>query len=304
MTVQALNFAPKAIPFLEQLADSTDLHRPDLKEDTDELRHFADALDVGETFLLPDGGILMDRDRRFPDLPAAALRPPFEITVLEFPCSAQAAHTLHPKSKHRDPTKYVAVAHELTDPDTNEPLGVGIRTAIYDRTAAAWIPVLLSIVVPYDSPPGVRGRPLLAVTTYAPGIIEMLGFEDLDRDALGELGQRYLTDAYNAYLDLCATLACKNVHAQRHQQPEKLQKARAKQGKRPLRDFHVLTVDGNPSNGGGAIGMDSGDRTGPRAHMRRGHVRRLGPDRLTWVSPCMVNAGASEFVGKAYRVKP
>jgi len=88
---------------------------------------------------------------------------------------------------------------------------------------------------------------------------------------------RDLMDEINAYCDLCVALACNNVSAARNVHPERMNRARIKVGKLPLKDFHVLNVAGADHAGSGSFG----DGDGMRWHLRRGHVRRLAPERMT-----------------------
>lgn len=82
-------------------------------------------------------------------------------------------------------------------------------------------------------------------------------------------------------------------------QPDKLNRARAKSGKPPLKDFHVLNLAGERQSGS-ASGSGGTSR---RTHLRRGHVRRLGPERVTWVNSCIVSGSRAGFVGKSYALK-
>lgn len=122
------------------------------------------------------------------------------------------------------------------------------------------------------------------------------------REQGGEAAMDFLRadilDETNAYLDLCFTLACNNVRAERQAASPALNKARLKSGKIPLKDFHILTIDGHGNGNGEAF---SGPRNGPRAHLRRGHIRRLDANRVTWVNATMVR-GRGGFVDKQYSV--
>jgi hypothetical protein len=53
-----------------------------------------------------------------------------------------------------------------------------------------------------------------------------------------------------------------------------------------------------------AIGAPVVDRSGPREHLRRGHIRRLPDGRKTWVVCCVVGSRALGVVKKsAYAVE-
>lgn len=107
-----------------------------------------------------------------------------------------------------------------------------------------------------------------------------------------------LMDEVNAYRDLCIALACNNVSTVRHAAPDKLNRRRIRSGKPPLKDFHVLEIAGLGEGEG--FGDGSG---GVRSHLRRGHVRRLSPERVTWVNATMVRGSRPGFVDKQYSLR-
>lgn len=98
-----------------------------------------------------------------------------------------------------------------------------------------------------------------------------------------------------------SALNCRNVNRVEHTRDSKLQRARAKKGKKPLFDFWTLEVDLKKSQ---AAGIDmGGTHASPRLHLRRGHTRQYAPGKYCWVQPCVVGDGSLGAVGKDYRVK-
>jgi hypothetical protein len=51
----------------------------------------------------------------------------------------------------------------------------------------------------------------------------------------------------------------------------------------------------NPRENGG------GTHASPRTHLRRGHIRRVGPKRI-WIQNTIVNPGQRDFVHPSYKV--
>lgn len=99
-------------------------------------------------------------------------------------------------------------------------------------------------------------------------------------------------------------LNCANVTIPEIAAPTMLNKKRKAKGKQPFFSYRVLQVEApraaKSSAGGG------GYHAAPRAHLRRGHIRRL-EERTVWVRPTMVNPGAGTAVGtveKEYAIAP
>lgn len=99
---------------------------------------------------------------------------------------------------------------------------------------------------------------------------------------------------------LCA-LNCTNVRRVEHKADEKLQKARARRGKRPLFSTWTLELDLSRPESGDSLG---GTHASPRLHLRRGHARQYAPGKWTWVQPCVVGNKAAGMIHKDYRVAP
>ena len=137
-----------------------------------------------------------------------------------------------------------------------------------------------------------QGSPIVLCPEVIMGMRSQLGVA-----ALMDTLRADIMDEVNAYLDLCTALACKNVSSRRERAPEKLNRQRLKSGKLPLMDFHILEIAGAEFIGGA---NGKGEREGPRAHLRRGHIRRLAGDRVTWVNQTMVQGRG--FVDKVYSI--
>ena len=85
--------------------------------------------------------------------------------------------------------------------------------------------------------------------------------------------------------------------------PKMLNKKRVAKGKQPFFSYRVLQIQA--PRGVRAV-AGGGGHAAPRAHLRRGHIRRL-EERTVWVRPAMVNLGASAVlgaVGKDYALMP
>lgn len=104
----------------------------------------------------------------------------------------------------------------------------------------------------------------------------------------------------NAYMDMVQALSCINVGVEVIRQPKSLNRARASSRKLKLVEYKVLKISATKPNGG-CVG---GAGRSPRAHLRRGHIRRLQSGKRTWVNATFVRGNGEGFVHKSYQVAP
>lgn len=84
--------------------------------------------------------------------------------------------------------------------------------------------------------------------------------------------------------------------------PEKLNKKREKQGKPPIYEHRIVTL-GRPTQIYGSDGADIGDRSSPRMHWRRGHLRDLPSGKRVPVSPALVGVAENGVISHEYRIR-
>lgn len=102
----------------------------------------------------------------------------------------------------------------------------------------------------------------------------------------------------NAFL---SALNCTNINRIEHKPSEKLQKARAKRGKKPLFSYWTLEIDLQRSR---EVGEDcGGTHASPRLHLRRQHPREYAPGKWCWVHAHAVGNKKLGMVHKDYTVK-
>lgn len=291
------------------------------------LDYLIDKLNQAEVFLLPDCGELLDRKKPRPEIPSAMFRPPFGVVALEY----EATHGDWGDSQYTATQSSRRISLAWDWQDDLPPLlaamapvgfreGVVIASIIYIDQQNQWLPISGAMFVPYEG----GYVPSSGASDFRAAMIEKGRLSKKQIGALqpeaylipllpeaiaaatwkmGVEGMRDnisadLMDEVNAYTDLCHILMCKNVRAERHLASRALNKARNRRAKSPLKDFHILTIDGQEAGvGDGAIGS-GGSR---RSHLRRGHIRRLSADRVTWVNATIVS-GQGGFVDKAYSV--
>lgn len=317
---EALNYTTKAITDLAWLAGQPGTGPLDRKG----IHFLMGKLREAEVFVLPDAGELLDRSKPRPQVPGVMYKPAFPVVALEY--AAIDRGTRDPIYESATAPRRISLIWEWdgtspTGKHIAEPAagsGVVVASIPFYTRQQRWIPVPGAVLIPYDcayrvSEAGPSTRAFLASgrltakqaaqpSLVAAGVLALMP-EYIGRVVVQgglenglSLISADLMDEVNAYIDLCVTLACNNVRKERQVQPAKLNKARIKAGKAPLKDFHILTIGGEQVAGGGPGGASSG----ARSHLRRGHIRRLSPDRVTWVNSCMVRGSRPGFVDKQY----
>lgn len=89
---------------------------------------------------------------------------------------------------------------------------------------------------------------------------------------------------------------CSNIEYVDHPPIRIMNDKRKKKGKQPLFTYKTLHIKTDKKASGKA--ETKGSRQSPRAHLRRGHIRRLNTHSV-WVQPCFVK-GEAGFVHKDY----
>lgn len=329
--VQPLNYCTKAI---EQFRSNT-INRS-FPMSAEGVAYLTAKLEAAQKFILPDGGRLLDPDSTRPEVPGTIFRPPFPVVALEYAMvnedrrDADSIYTCSPAPKRivlawvweNDLPHSFGVAGFAPAAGS----GVALTEISFRADAGIWMPNPGATFTPFDCQwststtiaPYLQDRidkgyvsaakaakAKVHDVTFIPLLPELLNHSGRLRGGLDGAIDLAMSDMHHesiAYFDLCCALACSNVSTERFAAPKRLNEKRVKKGKAPLFDFHILKV------AGGAMGGDhlGGGGTGVRAHLRRGHIRRLrhlGPDRITWVNAAMVRGRGEAFVEKAYDMR-
>lgn len=137
---------------------------------------------------------------------------------------------------------------------------------------------------------------------YCPEVIAMFVMASGDQDAALARLALDLHDECRTAIGFCLTINASNIKRQRIEAPAKLNKKRLSSGKTPFYDAWILDLGAAQPGGRGDSDGASG-RAGPRMHLRRGHIRRLGPDRITFVRTAAVGRPEQGAVQKVYKVR-
>lgn len=209
-------------------------------------------------------------------------------------------------------------------PDTREFLneehgGVIVIPLFWDDRAGLWSLPMGGAFVPHDNEvndysPGeasltnqlltdpyiAAGLPLSKLRQFRVSpflLLQEIAAEALEHSTGNELAARILSDArdeVSMLLQTCVVLNCANVTTAEIAAPKLINRKRQGKGKPPLFSYRVLQIRAPRSTD---VSSGGGQHASPRAHLRRGHVRRL-EERTVWVRPAMVNAGVGATTGK------
>ena len=107
-----------------------------------------------------------------------------------------------------------------------------------------------------------------------------------------------MEDEIYSVMELVEALSCLNVKTQLLEPVDALKQARrAKDGKLPIYETKILTIPGSLGSGEHLGGTHSG----PRQHLRRGHIRRL-PVGNIWVNSHLVGDPSKGKIEKSYQL--
>lgn len=227
------------------------------------------AIPASQHFTLPAGGRLFDDGLRGLDTDLHAIRLPYPSITLSFTDGAR--RTLVVAQEQHEAGQNTIVVSVATDTGDGQGWGFFPCTAQpkkrHDDGSVAW-----------QSFDAIGSR--------------------LDRAPMHEA----VMAAGRSVLELVEALSCNNVASEVVERVDPAVNARRRrQGKLPLYEVRRLVVKvGDVAH---AIGSPMGDRSGPREHLRRGHVRRLPDGRKTWVQCCVVGSRAMGVVRKTYAVE-
>lgn len=177
-----------------------------------------------------------------------------------------------------------------------EQRGDDIFVSGFAHHGGRWLMEIASLLV---SPRSMQWDPGINRTVFASRIYFPSGCTP-PTDEMYSAAQQDAAGAAWTVLSLCIVLATSNLDSvfDSESPPAALNKARKKRGKRPLPPYRCLRIDFHaPSK---AAMVESGDRTKPRTHLRRGHIRRLPTGRMTWVRPCLVAVENKGVIEKDY----
>lgn len=281
-------------------------------------------------FALPDGGRVLDDERSvarvFHDL-----RLPFPVVALEYRATGAVATHETPSSKRIalvwDARQAIPEVFAGSAPGAalHGSPGLFVQAVGYMDDYKLWAPVMAMAHIDLTAEPGapapgdVSDLELELVRhRLKPGHEKATGFPVSfiahDVSFMHALGGEETAEAIfradagdeiSAALSFAAVTACANVDVHRVvAAPAALNKKRVANGKVPFFDTRILELadSGYARRTGAAAAGEARSHASPRAHLRRGHVRRLG-DRNVWVNAAAVNAWRDEPASPRYELR-
>lgn len=316
MTITAKNYAAQAQAGLKLWADATEhLYSKDAKAVRDLSASIGDAVH----FALPDNGRIMEDGLK--GLKGVDLRLPYPSITVEYCVNEKAPWS--PETEVRSPRR-LAFAYEVPQgmlddvPEFSEG-GVIVFAANFisreNGTGGYWGPIPMGLAIPrrWEGWGGLAVQPSMAPAengaTFACVSVPLC--HEIYAKMVDELGEEQaelyahhdIQDEASAVLELCEALACSNIDSEVIEPVDQRKNARRiKQGKLPIYETRRLVIKAPLTRSAGGHAQGSGDRQGPREHLRRGHIRRLHDGRRIWVQSCVVGSRENGVIHKTYAV--
>lgn len=323
--INSLNLCSKAI---ESFRQSSEKGLNFTKQDRRFLNWVVETLEESQKFLLPDNGRLMEDIDVIKN--ADMMRLPYPVTALEYRINDNARRALPGETS--SPSR-IALCFSATSaaldcfrkviklPDLKDEDGFYV-TSIFSMLDGSWfiVPTLQFIetnpnivdaqgeMIDYYKAGGEKVKHKKA--TINPSYIlpfdaGLSGYVDVaNREGPDAMMRSLIIDALdemNAARAFAVTMNCSNIKEELIVAPKGINKKRARKGRTLLQDFRVLTIDVFKSGTESSSEKGKSERTLPRQHLRRGHIRRL-QDRIIWINSSVVGSG--DIVKKNYRIKP
>ncbi|MNR71517.1 hypothetical protein D3C71_21460 [compost metagenome] len=332
----ALNYSSQAIEAFE--ASAPKLMNSGFRHTAAVHRQLAALMREAVKFILPDHGDLValeSLDESFSDF----VRLPYDAVCLEYPFSPEEdVYTGDPQFAEHPASRRIAVCWStavagrypaLVPP--GGPAGGYFTASVYQSDGdKRWMlcpvvsftplsPAIYQGVLPPTSAAETlerefllkRGAIKLSNSSYetytvrlCPEMVMLMAHELGSEDAAMARLSLDVRDETSTSYGFCLTVNASNVGRTRIAPPEKLNKKRLANGKPPFYEAWVLDIA--PSKGTLAAregALEPGQRLPPRMHLRRGHIRRLAPDRITFVRATTVGSPQQGLVDKQYRVQ-
>jgi hypothetical protein len=268
----------------------------------------AGLLARADKFLLPTWGRIFDADEwqvvaEVPVLP----RLPYPVVAAEYVANYAIADSVMPGQERSSKRIILMVECEhMTTPQLSAAAGAmfsrwgagfAMLPVSYSDRLGAWIPPPSGLYFPRDS----------ALRDYGHAFMTCVGTQAYahhpEASRQWELAIHDSADEAICTTHLLTALSMEKASYTTIPAPAKLNAKRARSGKPSISEYKVLDIVADVSASPRQhAGRPPGTHASPRLHKRRGHVRRLGTGRVTWIRSAIVGKPGHGAVTKSYHV--
>lgn len=291
MTITARNYAAQAEWALSLIIDMYKNKGFDASEFNARMTAFAISKSIH--FALPDGGIIFND--KLKGMVGVDIRLPFDHITIEFKSNSSIA----------DKVVIIAYDYDVSNDKSGRNSDEFITVSCIYSVDGIWTLCGLCAVVP---------RCLNVLDSTDKVLYSRITPEEFNNwktvdGGLPKDDRRISFDVdiiqrcIASVLELLEALTCKNVHTEPLERIDQSKNdRRIKDGKLPLYETKILTVDTSYGKDSKHTGMTHDDRASVRQHLRRGHIRRHPTAGNIWVNACVVGHSELGIIEKQYAV--
>jgi hypothetical protein len=295
MMITARNYAAQAekdlLEYVKSLKKLGPKFIPEAAESVQEIEDVAHKIGNAIHFALPDNGRVLNDGLR--GINGALVRLPYPAITVEYFCKEAPLTKEHPFSM----PKRLCLASEI---EINGKMFVDMYVVGFSAEDKQWFPQSIGFRIDLNEPIEtvkegilIAGEPLLLNAFSFDVSIAQFGKAVAFKNAYHDV-----QDEMFAVMELIEALSCSNVKTQLLDPVDALKQARrANDGKLPIYETKILTIPGSLGSGEHLGGTHSG----PRQHLRRGHIRRL-PVGNIWVNSHLVGDPSKGKIEKSYQL--
>jgi len=295
MMITARNYAAQAekdlLEYVKSLKKFAPKFIPLEAESVQEIEDVAHKIGKAIHFALPDNGRVLNDGLRGID--GAIVRLPYPSITVEYFCKEAPLTKELPCSM----PKRLCLASEI---EIDGKMFVDMYVVNFSAEDKQWFPQSIGFRIDLSEPIEtteegmiIGGVPLI-LNAFSYGMaITQLGVAVAFKNAYHDV-----QDEMFSVMELIEALSCSNVKTQPLEPVDVFKQARrAKDGKLPIYETKILTIPGSVGSGDHLGGTHSG----PRQHLRRGHIRRL-PNGNIWVNSHLVGDPNKGRIEKSYQL--
>lgn len=320
--ITARNFATAAENALTKLRKKFLAEHIGKTEDIDGIDLFLSIIKNAIHFSMPDDGKIVDDELR--GIRNNLIRLPFENITIEYHVSSVSPNPLW-NNEPGIPVKDILILAKELDVNTvkkwspDRSLGKSNKVLFISycfKIDGEWLPYPFAGLVPgnwddiaeadYDFCKSESGNKAQKFLTMVVPIIPSQCLKMIDH--VGSMAKMLAFASHDlggeirTTLELVEALSCSNVsHEPRSIISKSVNSKRIRSGKAPFYESRILVVKSSHAESDDVTKKRDCERSSPKQHLRRGHIRRL-PNSNVWINSCLVGNRNNGFIHKSYKV--